>query len=84
MNATKNCLINACGGAKFFIWKALFVYLLSVSVSASGQGLSERILPVRAETYRIGIVSFFHETCTFCPEPATLADWLATGQPTDR
>jgi microcystin degradation protein MlrC len=84
MNATKNSLTNVCGVAKCIFWIVLVVNVLSVSVRVSGQELSERIIPARAETYRIGIVSFFHETCTFCPEPAMLEDWLATGQPTDR
>ncbi|HSV88636.1 MAG TPA: M81 family metallopeptidase [Bacteroidales bacterium] len=76
---------------KFFpcgIIKTLFSVLLTMAalswpIAASGQGYSARNIPNRQETFRIGIVSFMHETCTFCPEPATLEDWLATGSPTD-
>ena len=50
----------------------------------SAQYLSGRNVPLRDKTYRIGILSFIHETCTYCPEPAGLADWLATGPATDR
>ncbi len=50
----------------------------------SAQNLSERKIPAREKIYRIGILSFVHETCTYCPEPAGLADWLATGPASDR
>ena len=50
----------------------------------AAQGVSRRTIPLRDKVYRIGILSFSHETCTFCPEPATLADWLGTGPACDR
>lgn len=31
---------------------------------------------------RIAVATFSHETCTFCPEPTTLADWEFYGPPT--
>ena len=49
----------------------------------SGQSRSERVVPVRDGIYRIGILSFMHETCTFCPEAGELADWLAAGPASD-
>lgn len=48
------------------------------------QSLSKISVPPRSKVYRIGIISFAHETCTFCPEPASLDDWLATGPATDK
>ena len=31
---------------------------------------------------RIAVATFSHETCTFCPEPTTVADWEYYGPPT--
>ncbi len=39
--------------------------------------------PLRKQKFRIAVVSFFHETTTFCPKPASLSDWLSTGKETD-
>lgn len=35
-----------------------------------------------ARTLRIAVATFSHETCTFCPDPTTVADWEFTGPPT--
>jgi microcystin degradation protein MlrC len=48
------------------------------------QRVAEREIPARQEIYHIGIISFSHETCTFCPETAGLHDWLAAGAATDK
>jgi len=61
-----------CGFIKTVFTVLLTMAALSWPVAASGQGYSERNIPSRQETFRIGIVSFMHETCTFCPEPAAL------------
>ncbi len=62
----------------------LFFFLAAMPCMLSAQKISERQIPVRDRTYRIGVLSFIHETCTYCPEPAGLEDWLATGPATDR
>ncbi len=64
-----------------FLVFALFPCFLA---DLSGQALSERNIPLRQENYRIAVLSFVHETCTYCPDPAGLDDWLATGPPTDK
>ena len=61
----------------------LLLYFLN-SGFLTAQTVSERHIPARGETYRIGILSFIHETCTYCPQPAELGDWLAAGPATDR
>ena len=33
-------------------------------------------------TFRVAVASFSHETCTFCPDPTTVADWEFSGLPT--
>ena len=33
-------------------------------------------------TPRIAVATFSHETCTFCPDPTTVADWEFYGPPT--
>ncbi len=64
---------------------SLLLILFSLSlVDSYGQAVSERTVALRQETYRIAVLSFIHETCTYCPERATLEDWLATGPPTDK
>ncbi len=40
-------------------------------------------IPLREKKFHIGVLSLFHETCTFCPKPAVLEDWLKTGPPSD-
>jgi microcystin degradation protein MlrC len=34
-----------------------------------------------ANTIRIGVATFSHETCTFCPEPTGVAEWEFYGPP---
>jgi len=34
-----------------------------------------------ADTIRIGVATFSHETCTFCPEPTGVAEWEFYGPP---
>ncbi|MCP4901492.1 MAG: M81 family metallopeptidase [bacterium] len=36
---------------------------------------------VEVRTIRIGVASFSHETCTFCPNPTTVEDWEFYGPP---
>ena len=58
--------------------------LAVISVSAIAQRTSERIVPLRDKAYRVAVLSYVHETCTFCPDPAGLDAWLSSGQPTNR
>lgn len=59
------------------------VLLIFSSLIAAGQAVAERDIPLRRQSFRIAVLSFVHETCTYCPSPAGLEDWLATGPPTD-
>lgn len=54
------------------------------TVCVFSQSLAERKIPLRDKVLRVGVLEYSHETCTFCPDPAGLNDWLAAGQPTDR
>lgn len=36
----------------------------------------------RQSPVRIAVATFSHETCTFCPDPTTVADWEFYGPPT--
>ncbi len=58
--------------------------LFLLPLTLFSQRVSERHVPPRDETYRVAVLSFVHETCTYCPEPADLDAWLATGEPTNR
>ena len=64
------------------LWLA--VLLAAAPSLVFAQSASRRTVPPRQEVYRIAVLEFVHETCTYCPEPAALADWLASGEPTDR
>ncbi len=35
-----------------------------------------------ARPFRVAVATFSHETCTFCPDPTTVADWEFYGPPT--
>ena len=37
--------------------------------------------PPPVKTIRIGVATFSHETCTFCPEPTGIAEWEFYGPP---
>ena len=37
--------------------------------------------PPAAKVYRIGVATFSHETCTFCPTPTGIAEWEFYGPP---
>lgn len=63
---------------------SLLLVLFLCSGSVFAQSASERNVPLRDKTFRVGVISYVHETCTFCPDPAGLADWLASGEPTSR
>ncbi len=57
--------------------------LLLMPLTLFSQRVSERHIPPRDKTYRVAVISFVHETCTYCPDPADLDAWLATGDPTN-
>jgi hypothetical protein len=61
--------MRVCKGA---IWSILAVLVLA------GVGACEE-----KTTMRIAVATFFHETCTFAPEPTTIEDWEYLGPPTD-
>lgn len=37
--------------------------------------------PAPAKKIRVGVATFSHETCTFCPEPTGIAEWEFYGPP---
>ncbi len=53
------------------VWGILAVLVLA-GVGACGE----------KKTMRIAVATFFHETCTFAPQPTTIADWEYLGPPT--
>lgn len=61
---------------------ALIIALTSIAGQA--QRSSERIVPLRDKAFRVAVLSYVQETCTFCPDPAGLDAWLGAGQPTNR
>ncbi len=68
----------------FWLVFLLIVIVGSRSFCLMAQPTSERIVPLHEHTYRIAVLSFIHETCTYCPDRAGLEDWLATGPATDK
>ncbi len=61
-----------------------FLIFTGFSTGFSSDGpVAERLVPLREEAYRIAVLSFVHETCTYCPDRADLDDWLARGPATD-
>lgn len=69
---------------RFALTFCVFAAAILKSMVLFGQPTAERVVPLRQDTYRIAVLSFVHETCTYCPDPAGLEDWLATGPATDR
>ncbi|MBE0673462.1 MAG: M81 family metallopeptidase, partial [Bacteroidales bacterium] len=65
-------------------YSLILLFVIILSGALHGQSLAERQIPTRDKTFRLGVLSYVHETCTFCPDPAGLQDWLASGQPTNR
>ncbi len=67
------------------IQSVLFILImLLISPALFSQRVSERLIPSREGKYRIAVLRFSHETCTYCPDPADLGAWLASGGTTDR
>ncbi len=62
----------------------VFVVMIAIKGSLIAQRSAERAVPLRDETYRVAVLSYVQETCTFCPDPAGLEAWLGSGQPTAR
>lgn len=63
------------------IWKLMGILLivgLSLTVWSCGQKQQEAVKPANV---RIGIATFSHETCTFCPDPTGVAEWEFYGPP---
>jgi len=65
----------------FFLTGFISITFLSFSVSA--QRVAERVIPLREKSFKVAIVYFAHETCTYCPDPAGVDDWKAAGPVTD-
>lgn len=51
--------------------------LLSLMLGACGQGMDT----TSPTPIRIGVATFSHETCTFCPNPTGIAEWEYSGPP---
>jgi microcystin degradation protein MlrC len=52
----------------------LGLLLPALALLASSQALNR--------PFRVAVATFSHETCTFCPDPTTVADWEYSGPPT--
>ena len=66
-----------------FFTLMMALVLTGIAYSLFAQSVAERNVPRRQDTYRIAVLSFVHETCTYCPDLASLDDWLATGPASD-
>ncbi|NLO03457.1 MAG: M81 family metallopeptidase [Bacteroidales bacterium] len=62
----------------------VFIFSAMVAINSHAQGVSVREIPLRQESYRVAVIFFPHETCTYCPDPAEVDDWLAAGPVTDK
>ena len=62
----------------------LICFLFIFPSELFSQRMSERKVPSREETHRVAVLSFSHETCTYCPDPADLDAWFETGGTTNR
>jgi len=58
--------------------KRLMIPVVTVVLMASGCARQQQ--PTQAPI-RIGVATFSHETCTFCPEPTGIAEWEYYGPP---
>jgi microcystin degradation protein MlrC len=59
---------------------ATYLLLLPL-LTAAALGCQARAPEVETKTIRIGVATFSHETCTFCPEPTGIAEWEYYGPP---
>lgn len=66
-----------------YFYILVFLIPAMVTLNSSAQKASVREIPLRQKSYKVGIISFPHETCTYCPDPAELEDWLGAGPVTD-
>lgn len=57
---------------------ALATLLVFVSLGCSGPARDTAATPTGV---RIGVATFSHETCTFCPDPTGIAEWEYYGPP---
>ena len=57
-----------------------FVFPFAAASSATIASPAPTSAP--ASPLRIAVATFSHETCTFCPDPTTVADWEFYGPPT--
>jgi len=79
----KSILKQSICNKHFFSLIIILVLTAYFILPLFAQGVSSRNIPVRQKVYRIGILSFTHETCTYCPEPTGLDAWLAVGPASD-
>ena len=61
----------------FKIFDFVFLFIVFVMITAGAD-----IIPEEKESRRIAVATFSHETCTFCPDQTTVADWEYYGPPT--
>ena len=54
--------------------------LSALAATGCSTGTSDQVAP-QARKIRIGVATFSHETCTFCPEPTGVAEWEFYGPP---
>ncbi|MFB3853183.1 MAG: M81 family metallopeptidase [Vicinamibacterales bacterium] len=58
---------------------SMAVFTAAAAIACSGP--AEQPQPTGPKAIRIGVATFSHETCTFCPEPTGIAEWEYYGPP---
>ncbi len=61
--------------------KATVLFVLACSALAAVAGRTDQAAARAPKPIRIGVATFSHETCTFCPEPTGVAEWEFYGPP---
>jgi microcystin degradation protein MlrC len=60
---------------------AAVLFVLAFAFVGCSAAKSDQPPASQAKKIRIGVATFSHETCTFCPEPTGIAEWEFYGPP---
>ncbi len=61
--------------------KALSLVVVLISLCSFLAACAQPAPPPQPKKIRIGVATFSHETCTFCPDPTGIAEWEFYGPP---
>jgi hypothetical protein len=63
-------------------WGVILGAILVPALALGMAGTGDKQGPVSGnDTIRIGVATFSHETCTFCPNPTGIEEWEYYGPP---